>query len=164
MKFGEILKTLRTKKGLTLDEVAKKIGVSNATVSRWETGEIKNIGSDKIGALADVLGTSTEYLLGRSTNPTATETNNPVPIYMDDEYIISTQTPEIAVSQRYREKAAEKILAAIEDIFSDSSDYVKAPSGAKISIIKPECVDIVIDFLTRNSDLLKAQFAAKKSK
>jgi len=66
--LGERLKNLRIKRGLTLDEVARKIGVSNATVSRWETGEIKAIGSDKIGALADVLGTTTEYLLGRSNN------------------------------------------------------------------------------------------------
>lgn len=72
-ELGKKIKTLRIKNGLTLDEVAKRIGVSNATVSRWETGEIKAIGSDKIGALADVLGTNTGYLLGRSNNTERTK-------------------------------------------------------------------------------------------
>lgn len=72
-EIGERIKALRLKNGLTLDEVARKIGVNNATVSRWETGEIKAIGSDKIGALADILGTTTEYLLGRSNNTERTK-------------------------------------------------------------------------------------------
>ena len=37
--FGERLKLLRVKKGLTLEDVAKKIGVSKTTVSQWERGK-----------------------------------------------------------------------------------------------------------------------------
>lgn len=161
MEFGDIIRTLRIEKGLTLDEVAKKIGVSNATVSRWETGEIKNIGRDKIGPLADALGTSTEYLLGRSTNPEATITNNPLPIYIGDEYIISTQTPDVAVAERMREKASEKLLNVIEEICGVN---MKTPSGALITVIRQEYVDVVIDFIKRNSDLLKAQICAQEKK
>lgn len=37
-KIGEFLKQLRRKKELTQEQLAEKIGVSNRTVSRWETG------------------------------------------------------------------------------------------------------------------------------
>ena len=37
-KIGEFLKQLRSEKELTQEQLAEKIGVSNRTVSRWETG------------------------------------------------------------------------------------------------------------------------------
>lgn len=38
IKIGSFLKQLRKEKGITQDEFAEKLGVSNRTVSRWETG------------------------------------------------------------------------------------------------------------------------------
>lgn len=40
---------------LTLEEVAKAVGVSKSTVAKWETGYIENMKRDKIALLADVL-------------------------------------------------------------------------------------------------------------
>ena len=37
-KIGEFLKKLRSEKELTQEQLAEKLGVSNRTVSRWETG------------------------------------------------------------------------------------------------------------------------------
>lgn len=37
-KIGEFLKRLRSEKELTQEQLAEKVGVSNRTVSRWETG------------------------------------------------------------------------------------------------------------------------------
>ena len=38
IKIGTFLKTLRKEKNLTQEQLAEKLGVSNRTVSRWETG------------------------------------------------------------------------------------------------------------------------------
>ncbi|MCR5501613.1 MAG: helix-turn-helix domain-containing protein [Lachnospiraceae bacterium] len=38
VKIGNMLKELRKEKGLTQEELAEHFGVSNRTVSRWETG------------------------------------------------------------------------------------------------------------------------------
>ncbi len=63
MKTNDKIKFLRKELGLTMLEVAKKVGVSEATVSRWESGHISNLKGDKIRLLAEVLQTSIAYLL-----------------------------------------------------------------------------------------------------
>ena len=49
------IKARRLELGLTLEDVGKAVGVGRSTVRKWETGMIKNMGRDKIAALADVL-------------------------------------------------------------------------------------------------------------
>lgn len=55
MKANEVMKTRRKELGYTMKEVAERVGVSEATVSRWESGDIKNMRRDRIAALARVL-------------------------------------------------------------------------------------------------------------
>lgn len=49
--------------GLTQRDVADAVGVSEATVSRWESGEIANMRRDRISALATVLHCSTDFVM-----------------------------------------------------------------------------------------------------
>lgn len=58
MNIGLLISTKRKEKGLTQKELATKVGVSEATISRWESGEIKNMKRKFVGALADALGVS----------------------------------------------------------------------------------------------------------
>lgn len=58
MEFKDLIRLRRQELGLTLDEVAKAVGVGKATVQRWESGNINNPRRDKIAALAQVLGIS----------------------------------------------------------------------------------------------------------
>ena len=39
IKIGAFLKALRKEKNLTQEQAAEQLGVSNRTVSRWETGD-----------------------------------------------------------------------------------------------------------------------------
>lgn len=64
MEFKDIIKTQRSKLKLTLDDVARYVGVSGATVSRWENGDIENMRRDKIAKLADILQVTPSYLMG----------------------------------------------------------------------------------------------------
>lgn len=64
MQIGSRLKEKRHALHLTLADVAKAVGVSRQTLSRYETGVIVNIPSDKIEALAQVLQTTPAYLMG----------------------------------------------------------------------------------------------------
>lgn len=64
MSIGYNIKSQRNKLGMTLEEVASKLDVSRQTLSRYETGVISNIPSDKIETLAAVLHTSPSSLMG----------------------------------------------------------------------------------------------------
>lgn len=64
MEFKSILKSRRSELGLTLDDIGRHVGVSGATVSRWENGDIENIRRDKIAKLAEILEVTPAYLMG----------------------------------------------------------------------------------------------------
>lgn len=58
------LKKRRLELGLTMLEVAKAIGVSEATISRYESGNIKNMRRDRIEKYANILKVNPAVLLG----------------------------------------------------------------------------------------------------
>lgn len=64
MKYNEFIKNRRIELGLTLEEVATRVGVTKATVQRWESGLIANLRRDKIATLAKALDTSPAFILG----------------------------------------------------------------------------------------------------
>lgn len=57
-----VLKKLRNKKNFSQEAVALRMNVSVATVSRWETGEMKPR-ADKLPALAKLFGCTIDELL-----------------------------------------------------------------------------------------------------
>lgn len=59
-----IIKNRRKELGLTMKEVAKAVGVSEATVSRWESGDIGDMKRSRIAALAKVLRISPNVIMG----------------------------------------------------------------------------------------------------
>jgi transcriptional regulator with XRE-family HTH domain len=64
--LNERLKNLRLAKGLTLQQVGDSFGISAASVASWEKGK-NQPDSRKISQLADVLGTSVEFLINGSS-------------------------------------------------------------------------------------------------
>lgn len=64
MNLSTVLKEQRKKLGLTLAGIAEEMGVSEATVQRWESGNIKNIRQERIAKLAEVLRVTPAHLMG----------------------------------------------------------------------------------------------------
>lgn len=64
MGLSKILKIRRKELGLTLLEIANRIGVTEATVQRWESGEIKTLRQGRIAKLAEILEVSPAQLMG----------------------------------------------------------------------------------------------------
>lgn len=64
MSKGDRLKALREAKGLTQEELAKLLNTKRQTVSKYEKGIVTNIPSDRIEAMARILDTTPEYILG----------------------------------------------------------------------------------------------------
>lgn len=70
MEFGEKLRSLRTKAGLTQLDIAEKLDVSAAAIGAWENGRAKPR-LTKLGQLAELLGTSAADLMGEDATETA---------------------------------------------------------------------------------------------
>lgn len=70
MNIGDRIKKARLQRGLTLIEVAEKLGKTEATIQRYESGNIKNLKNDTIEELANVLNVSPAHLMGWDTPTT----------------------------------------------------------------------------------------------
>jgi transcriptional regulator with XRE-family HTH domain len=67
LDISEIIRRRRAELGITLLEIAKKVGVTEATVQRWESGYVKNLRHGRIVKLADALKMHPADLLGWTT-------------------------------------------------------------------------------------------------
>ena len=83
MLFADTLKKLRTEKGLSQNDIAKRLYVTNSTVSRWESGR-RLPDASMIFSLADILGADINILLSAA----AQSDERPNVIMLDDNKII----------------------------------------------------------------------------
>lgn len=65
-KFGIILKELRKEANLSQDQLGKKLGFSNQTVSFWESGK-REPSLDVLVSVAKYFDVSVDFLLGIET-------------------------------------------------------------------------------------------------
>lgn len=68
MEISERIKKRRKELGLSAEAVADIIGISPATVYRYESSDIMNMGIDKIEPIAKALKTTPGYLMGWESN------------------------------------------------------------------------------------------------
>lgn len=61
--IGAMIHAKRKELGLTLEEVGNAVGVGKSTVRKWENGMIKNMGRDKVAALAKALDLNPALLI-----------------------------------------------------------------------------------------------------
>lgn len=79
--IGKIIKKNRLELNLTLEDVAKAVGVSKSTVQRWESGQINNMRRDRIDALSKILQISPLMFVDTSCE---NHIDSPAPSYYSD--------------------------------------------------------------------------------
>ncbi|MBL7575763.1 Transcriptional regulator, contains XRE-family HTH domain [Peptoniphilus asaccharolyticus DSM 20463] len=61
MELGDKIKKARLENSLTLQELGDKVGLSQATLSKYETGDIKNIPNSRLKKISEVLKVDISY-------------------------------------------------------------------------------------------------------
>lgn len=85
MTTGERLRARRKEIGISADDVAKALGVSRATVFRYEKGDIEKLPGSMLEPLARVLHTTPAYLMGWEENETTSTSNASITLTAKDE-------------------------------------------------------------------------------
>jgi transcriptional regulator with XRE-family HTH domain len=112
MKTNEIIKKRRLELSLTLLDIADYVGVTEATVQRYESGNIKNIKLSTMTKLAEILKTTPTHLMGWESDgeePLPREIDLPIP----DEFVIMARKSGM-VSRRDRKKLYRVLNATID--------------------------------------------------
>ncbi len=66
LELGQRLESRRTALGLTLDDVALRVGVAKSTIQRYEKGKIEKLKLPVIDAIAAALDADPAWLLGKT--------------------------------------------------------------------------------------------------
>lgn len=103
------IKEISNKKGVSIDYVNDKAGLSNKAIYGWKKSTPK---ADNLQKVADVLHVSTDYLLGRTDQMNATSSDKKVADILDDETILAFDGMEIA--EEDKEKLREYARFIIE--------------------------------------------------
>lgn len=152
MDVKDRISNRRKELGLTLEDIAKSVGVSRVTVLRWENGEIENMRTDKIQSLCKALSVTPAYLMGWTDDPTKTVSDSISPVTVIPFEEIGT------ISAGYNGTATESPTGKIVDIpasmlnghskndffvlrVSGESMYPRLLEGDSILCLRTESVD-----------------------
>ena len=69
MEHSQRILEIILEKGVTEYRVAKDTGISNSLFAKWKERPTSKVSSEKLVLIADYLGCSVDYLLGRTENP-----------------------------------------------------------------------------------------------
>lgn len=116
--FWNIFYQLCEEKSIKPNAVAKVIGVSNATCTKWKNGTVPN--GETLLKLADYLNVSVDYLLGRTKEPQ--KINYGVENHGDNNGAINNQVNSTNTSDRI----SKEMLVKFEEL--NFTDKVKVMS------------------------------------
>ena len=111
MDIGERIKKRRKELGLSAEQIAEKLGVSPATIYRYESNDIMNMRIDKLEPIAKVLRTTPAYLMGwdeAKENNTDNQQRQPLSNYNNldntDQTKLVDYSEELVNSDKYKEE------------------------------------------------------------
>ena len=112
MDIKLFLKQRRKELHLTMKDVADKVGVSESTISRWESGAIANMTRANISALAKALQISPSVIMGwqedKKTEPT-----------VKDDKLTESQRLLIEFAKTVPEEKIDLLLKVMRSIVED---------------------------------------------
>lgn len=69
MEHSDRILEIMNERGITAYRLAKETGIAESTFGQWRKCPSSNIYSSNLALIADYLGCSVDYLIGRTGNP-----------------------------------------------------------------------------------------------
>lgn len=140
MEVKDIIKARRIDLGLTMKEIADKVGVSEGTVSRWESGNISNMKRDKVAALAKILKIPYEVIMGWETDTdrfantveTFNETHPYLPLPNEDMHLTSNEKVLINKYRTLNDEGQNKLMERVDELI-ELGKYSKSTEREKMA-------------------------------
>lgn len=149
--WNERIHERRTEKGITLAQVADRLGVTEATAQRYERGNIKNIPYEHMCAYGEMLHCSPAYLMGWEES-SSEAVDNIYPIELKHFPLLG----EIACGiPKYTNEDRESYIMAGTDI---KADFCLRASGD--SMINARILDGDIVFVRKQDMVENGEIAA----
>lgn len=116
-KIRLLLSERRKELGLTMKELSSLVGVSEATISRWESGDIANMRRDRIASLAKALKISPAVIMGWENSSSSSESDQVDSLFIEkysrDVYDAAMKYSKLDSTDKVR--ATERIDMMLED-------------------------------------------------
>ena len=132
---GDRIRELRIQHDMTLDDVARYLGINRQAVYKYEQGIVTNIPLDKIEKMADLFGTTPDYIAGWTNNPKKYEMN--LQLFGDDFSPESSapQTLEARIvsggMDKLPQEQREQILNVVRAMFIQHPELFDSEEGTK---------------------------------
>lgn len=68
MNTGERIRELRTRSGMTQEQLGEKLGLKKSAIAKYENGRVENLKRETIEKLSQIFGVTPSYLLGIEDN------------------------------------------------------------------------------------------------
>lgn len=107
VELGNRVVKIRERLGMKQNELAKRTGINVSVVNRIEKNE-RPARDTEITSIANVLGVTTDYLLGRSDDPEKTH---------EDEFEAFRNRPDLEVWYKDLPKSSEEELEMLKEMF-----------------------------------------------
>ena len=147
--WNERIHERRIEKGITLAQIAERLGVTEATAQRYERGNIKSIPYEHMCAYGEILNCSPAYLMGWESNSTVT-LNNLFPIELKRFPLIG----EIACGMpKYANEDRESYVMAGTNIKADFCLKAKGDSMTNARILDGDIVFIRKQDIVDNGEI-----------
>ena len=118
-EMGKRIRQKRLENELTLEELGNLLEVSKSTVSKWEHGEVQDIGRKKIAKMAEIFNCKASWLMGLNDAPKVDLTyaapgKESVRVTVEGDPIIGESSLRVKILQEAAKVRQENLQAAID--------------------------------------------------
>ncbi|CAW92101.1 helix-turn-helix domain-containing protein [Streptococcus equi] len=124
MDIGAKLKQRRLEVNVSVEELAKKLGVSKTTIYRYEKGEILKVPTEVLEKISKILNTNPAYFMGWSDTPTPVQTQTLQEIIVTSKQLEQPRQEKVLSFANEQLEEQNKVVSIFDKKSEETEDYI----------------------------------------